>query len=112
MEARVLNDCGGDFGVPKHYCSCHVYLKDGIPLTNHLFLPKPKRLSKASTDEVKDDMKTLRKYYWKITNQKEPQKPDRRSAITTVMEYKGHSLVQASTPWDLVESLFHGALGT
>ncbi|KAF5357438.1 hypothetical protein D9757_013324 [Collybiopsis confluens] len=59
VEPKLLEQCGGMFGVPHHYYSFLAHHQDNYPTTNHLFLPS----GESNTDKnlhwnvfkVKDD---------------------------------------------------------
>ena len=96
IEPRLLRDCGGMFGVPKHYYSFRVHHEDGCPTTNHLFLPSP--------SENADDFR------WDLFPGP-PESPEYRSLLGHVIAFAGHSLVTAKDLPSLIRAVLHAHLG-
>ncbi|KAF5374079.1 hypothetical protein D9757_010719 [Collybiopsis confluens] len=97
VEPDLLKNCGGMFGVPRHYYSFLAHHKDDCPTTNHLFLP-------SDTDQ------TAR---WNLfgANVSSDKIPEARSLLGHVISHAGHSLVSAPDFRSLLLALVHAHLG-
>ncbi|KAF5361353.1 hypothetical protein D9757_012323 [Collybiopsis confluens] len=97
VEPELLENCGGMFGVPRHYYSFLAHHKDDCPTTNHLFLP-------SDTDQ------TAR---WNLfgANVSSEKIPEARSLLGHVISHAGHSLVSAPDFRSLLLALVHAHLG-
>ncbi|KAJ3730947.1 hypothetical protein DFJ43DRAFT_1082166 [Lentinula guzmanii] len=80
MEPRLLRDCSGMFGLPKHLYSFRAHHKAGCLTTNHLLLPPPAV-----------HFETFRWDLWGKTNWE----PEYLSLLGHVTEFDLRSLVQA-----------------
>ncbi|KAF5346099.1 hypothetical protein D9757_014020 [Collybiopsis confluens] len=97
VEPELLENCGGMFGVPRHYYSFLAHHQDDCPTTNHLFLP-------SETDQ------TAR---WNLFGAKVSSEkiPEVRSLLGHVISHAGHSLVSAPDFRSLLLALVHAHLG-
>ncbi|EIW80211.1 hypothetical protein CONPUDRAFT_137525 [Coniophora puteana RWD-64-598 SS2] len=95
-ERNMLHDCGDSFGVAKHYYSSVVHHKEGLPVTNHLFL----NLATFWRVIEKDDA-------WK---KKDPIK-EYRALRQHVSSFCGRSLVHVKTPEELFNTIAHAMIG-
>ncbi|KIK53212.1 hypothetical protein GYMLUDRAFT_207582 [Collybiopsis luxurians FD-317 M1] len=96
IEPRLLRDCGGMFGVPKHFYSFRAHHQNGCPTTNHLLLPSP--------SENPDDFR------WNLFREL-PENPEYRSLLGHVIAFAGHSLVSAKDLPSLIRAVLHAHLG-
>ncbi|KAJ3994906.1 hypothetical protein F5050DRAFT_1770794 [Lentinula boryana] len=96
MEPRLLRDCSGMFGLPKHLYSFRAHHKAGCQTTNRLFLPPPAA-----------DFETFRWDLWGKTNWE----PEYLSLLGHVTEFVGHSLESAKDLRSLVRAVLHAHLG-
>ncbi|KAJ3792813.1 hypothetical protein GGU11DRAFT_812332 [Lentinula aff. detonsa] len=113
MEPRLLRDCSGMFGVPKHLYSFRAHHKASCQTTNHLFLPSPAV-----------NFETFRWDLWGKTNwepdslashsdssTKSKREPEYLSLLGHVTEFVGHSLESAKDLRSLVRAVLHAHLG-
>ncbi|KAJ3982176.1 hypothetical protein F5890DRAFT_1476372 [Lentinula detonsa] len=96
IEPRLLRDCSGMFGVPKHLYSFRAHHKAGCQTTNRLFLPPPAA-----------DFESFRWDLWGKTNWE----PEYLSLLGHVTEFVGHSLESAKDLRSLVQAVLHAHLG-
>ncbi|KAF5374056.1 hypothetical protein D9757_010723 [Collybiopsis confluens] len=97
IEPELLANCGGMFGVPRHYYSFLAHHQDDCPTTNHLFLP-------SDTDQ------TTR---WDLfdADVSPDNIPEYRSLLGHVISHAGHSLESAPDFRSLLLALVHAHLG-
>jgi hypothetical protein len=93
IESKLLKECGGMFGVVKHYHSCMLCYKPGVKATNNLLLPE----EAEAIDKPKDGEKGAEK--------------DLRGQWMVVLHFAGELLVKARTPIVLMKSVMHAILG-
>ena len=96
IEPRLLSECGGMFGLPKHLYSFRAHHKNGCPTTNHLFLPSEDQLDR---------------YRWKLFDNATDDPPEYRTLLVHVITFVGDSLVSAKTVRSLVRAVIHAHLG-
>ncbi|KAJ3994761.1 hypothetical protein F5050DRAFT_1574973, partial [Lentinula boryana] len=96
IEPRLLSECSGKFGVPKHLYSFRAHHKAGCPTTNHLFLPA-----------ASDDLESSRWTIWGKTSEA----PEQRSLLGHTLGFVGHSLVSAKDLGSLVLAVVHAHAG-
>nr|GAT57736.1 predicted protein [Mycena chlorophos] len=95
LEAELLNECSNLFGCPRHLYSFTPSSEDGVPVTNHFFLPMPEE--------------DLSSFTW--PSFPAPTRPEYRSLVLHVSGSIGESLVRSESPYDLFTSIFHAILG-
>jgi hypothetical protein len=81
--------CGGMFGVMNYYHSSIVRHKEGLPVTNHIWLHDAQ--------------------FWGLYG--DPGIRDYRWLIQQFSQFSGRSLVTVSKPRDLFVAVLHAALG-
>jgi hypothetical protein len=92
IESKMLRTCGGMFGVMSYYHASIVCHKEGVPVTNHLFV-------KTAT-------------FWRVfLHNGRNEDPDFRILIQQFSQFTGHCLVAVSHPRDLFVAIAHAALG-
>jgi hypothetical protein len=99
IEAKIIELCKEDFGLPKDVLSVPVKDEDGVPITNARFLPPPGA--------------RLEDYHWDITgNSGPPPQPDYRELWAHETGSGVDGLSKAKTPLELSTSVGHAMLGT
>ncbi|KAF5378967.1 hypothetical protein D9757_009088 [Collybiopsis confluens] len=97
IEPELLANCGGMFGVPRHYHSFLAHHQDDCPTTNHLFLPsdtdQTTRWDLFDADVTPDNI------------------PEHRSLLGHVISHAGHSLESAPDFRSLLLAIVHAHLG-
>ncbi|KAJ3978944.1 hypothetical protein F5890DRAFT_1469690 [Lentinula detonsa] len=95
IEPRLLRDCSGMFGVPKHLYSFRAHHKAGCPTTNHLLLPTPENWESS---------------WWPLWGETF-ELPEQWSLLGHLLGFVGHSLVSAKDLRSLVLAVVHAHIG-
>lgn len=96
LERKLLLRVSGEFGAPDHYDGSLDRDAHGIPVSNHLFLPKDAE---------------IKTYWWDLFAEKHPSRPDRRTLNGNLGGERGTILTECEGEEDFVVCVLHAILG-
>ena len=96
VERDMYTAAGGHFGTPSHICSYEGRQQSGEPISNCLFLPHKDRLEH---------------HHWKLLSETTPSAAEIRTLCYSIFQLVGHSLITATSSWELCLALVHAMLG-